>query len=298
MEQKNTKYWLYGLVSLIILVLLGLLLKSFLVQQAVYPVKRNIRYSFTVQNKTNKLLEAVDLRVYGPVKQTSNQKAGLIEASLPFEVSVDDLGNQLLHFKLKNVPPYGAQIISINAAVNLTNTPNTLPIQNAEQYLAAEKYMETDNKQLQQLASQFKSEQKSDVAKKTYQWVNANLQYAGYTKDDRGALYALKTRKGDCTEYMYLYNALSRISGIPSRGVGGYVYTEDSILKPEDFHNWSELYIDNKWNTVDTQNGVFMDKQSHYIAMRIISKKLNTKLNLKNTHQFAMASDDVSVKMN
>lgn len=297
MDTKNKKIWLFSAAVLAVIVS-ALVLKQFLVQESVYPIKRNIRYGFTVQNKTNKLLENVDFWVYGPVKQTSTQKAGLIDASIPFNVTVDDLGNQLLHFKIDKLPPFGAKIISINAEVNLTDTPNTLSRQDVKQYLASEKYMETSDNRLKQLSVNFKSDTKRDTAEKIYKWVNANIQYAGYIKDDRGALYALKTRKGDCTEFMYLYNALARIADIPSRGVGGYVYSENSILKPEDFHNWSEIYLDNKWQIVDAQNGVFLDKQSHFIAMRILSQQINNNLKLKNTHQFASSSDEVSVKMN
>ena len=32
-------------------------------------------------------------------------------------------------------------------------------------------------------------------------WVSPSLQYAGYVKGDRGALYALNQRSGDCTEF-------------------------------------------------------------------------------------------------
>ncbi len=65
-----------------------------------------------------------------------------------------------------------------------------------------------------------------------------NIQYAGYTKDDRGALYALKKRKGDCTEYMYLLTALARANGVPTRGIGGYVYAKDAVLRPMDHTPW------------------------------------------------------------
>ena len=112
------------------------------------------------------------------------------------------------------------------------------------------------------------------------------------------AAYALNNKKGDCTEYMYLYSTLARIAGIPSRGIGGYVYKEDTVLKPEEFHNWSEVYINKAWHVVDAQNGIFMDDQSHFIAMRIISRAVPDLLNLKNTHQFSTSTKDITVNMN
>ena len=45
------------------------------------------------------------------------------------------------------------------------------------------------------------------------------------------ARHALETHAGDCTEYMALFVALCRRSGIPARGLGGYVCEKDKVLR-------------------------------------------------------------------
>jgi len=285
-----------GVVVLAILAWVGMRYWGY--EQAEYPIKRNIRYSFTLQNSTNTVKKNVDFWVFAPVKQTSTQLTKSIQASMPYELSGDNLGNQMLHFRIESLPPFGTRIISINAELYLTDRPNRYKEKDLEIFLGPEKFMETQDESLVNLANRLSADTKTDKAQKLYKWVNTNIKYAGYVKDDRGALYALKNRKGDCTEYMYLYSTLARIANIPSRGIGGYVYQEDTVLKPEEFHNWSEVYIDDAWRVVDPQNGVFMDKQSHFIAMRIISRAMREQLNLQNTHQFTVSTKDITVKMN
>ena len=265
---------------------------------AEYPVKRSIRYSFTLQNNTNTVKKDVDFWVFAPVKQTSTQITQSIKASMPYELSVDQLGNQVLHFKIDSLSPFGTKIVSISAELSLSDQSNRINEKDLEVFLGPEKFMETKDEGLVNLSNRLAADTEKEKAEKLYKWVNNNIKYAGYVKADRGAAYALKNKKGDCTEYMYLYSTLARIAGIPSRGIGGYVYKEDTVLKPEEFHNWSEVYISNAWHVVDAQNGVFMNDQSHFIAMRIISRVVQKDLHLQNTHQFSTSTKDISVKMN
>lgn len=267
-------------------------------RQAQYPIKRSIRYSFTLQNNTNTVKKDADFWVFAPVKQTSTQLTQSIKASMPYALSVDQLGNQVLHFKIDSLPPFGTKIISITADLSLSDQSNRLKEKDLEIYLGPEQFMETENEDLIDLSNRLAADTESEKAEKLYKWVNTNIKYAGYVKADRGAVDAYKNKKGDCTEYMYLYSTLARIAGIPSRGIGGYVYKEDTVLKPEEFHNWAEVYINNAWHVVDAQNGVFMDDQSHFIAMRIISRVVQKDLHLQNTHQFSTSTKDISVKMN
>ncbi len=267
-------------------------------KQAGYDIKRTLRYSFTLQNKTNNVLHNVDFWVYAPVEETSNQKVESVNSSHNYELSKDELGNQVLHFKIKQFSPYASKIIKLESKLLLSNKPVSKKIFHKDIYLQAEKYVEVENPQIKTIANQFQSTDKLKNAKNTMNWVHQNIKYAGYIEDDRGALYALKSRKGDCTEFMYLYTALMRNQGIPVRNMGGYVYSENKVLKAEDFHNWSEIYLNGKWQVVDPQNGKFLENQNNYIAFRVISDKINKNLTPANTQRFAISRQDISVRIN
>lgn len=263
-----------------------------------YDIERTLRYSFTLQNKTNTILKNVDFWVYAPVKETSNQKTNSITSSHKYDLTEDELGNQVLHFKIPQFAPYASKIVKLETKLHLAVQPIKQKITNKDIFIKAEKYVEVDNAQIKTIAMQFQSPDKLKNAQNTMNWVHQNIKYAGYIEDDRGALYALKSRKGDCTEYMYLYTALMRSQGIPVRNMGGYVYGENKVLKAEDFHNWSEIYLNGKWQVVDPQNGKFLEKQNNYIAFRVISDKIDKNLAPTNTQRFAISHPDIAVKIN
>ena len=92
--------------------------------EAAYEIARQIRYSFTIQNTTNQLIENAVFRAWAPTKQTPTQLCKGIDASDPFEILADDLGNQVLEFELHDFPPYGSRIISITADLMMSSIPN------------------------------------------------------------------------------------------------------------------------------------------------------------------------------
>lgn len=263
-----------------------------------YDIERKLRYSFTLQNKSNTVLKDVDFWVYAPVKETSNQKTTDIKASHVYDLASDELGNQVLHFKIPQFAPYGSKIIQLESSLLLSTKPVNQTLEHEELFLQAEKYVEVDNQRIKQVATDLQQSDRLASARSAMDWVHKNIKYAGYIEQDRGAFYALKSRKGDCTEYMYLYTALMRNQGMPVRNMGGYVYSENKVLKAEDFHNWSEIYLNGKWQVVDPQNGKFLEKQNNYVAFRVISEKNDSKLTPSNTQRFAISHKNISVKMN
>ena len=290
------KYEISIVLTLVVFSILVILISKD--EQDNYTIERKFRYSFTLQNKTNQLLKNVDFWVYAPVKQTSNKKSINITASLDYKLNSDELGNQILHFKIQHLAPYASKVIKLESALLLSVTPVNQKLTDKKKFLEAEKFVEVNHPQIIKVAQQFNSNKKMTNASKALDWVHQNVKYAGYIEDDRGALYALKTRKGDCTEYMYLYSALMRSKGIPVRNMGGYVYNENKVLKAEDFHNWSEVYLNGKWQVVDPQNGKFLDKQNSYIAFRVITNNTDNILAPSNTQRFAISNVNLSVKMN
>jgi len=85
---------------------------------------------------------------------------------------------------------------------------------------------------------------------------------------DYGARHALEKRGGDCTEFSYLFIALSRLQRIPSRLVGGFVLDERGSLRAENFHNWAEFLEDGVWMIADPYRKVSRTPDG-YIAFRI-----------------------------
>ncbi|TGO02080.1 hypothetical protein PN36_31060 [Candidatus Thiomargarita nelsonii] len=240
-----------------------------------YEIPRTLRYSFNLKNTGNQLIKKAEFWTQAPVKQTATQKVIQIKTSHPYKILTDNLDNQTLHFELTNIPPYATRQINITTELKLSQTTNPTP--KKLEYLKEEPLIQISHPDIQSVAKKLKNNKKPlATTEKIYKWVAKHIQYAGYIAENRGALYALHQKRGDCTEYMYLFTALARANGIPARGIAGYIYKKDSILKPQDYHNWAEFYLDGKWHLVDPQNNVFMEKQSDYIVMQILSSKEKT----------------------
>lgn len=259
-------------------------------------VIRHVQYSFTLQNKTNSLLEQADFWTYAPVKLTSTQRCGQLVVSHPYELIEDELGNQILHFSFTNFPPYATKIVVIKAELSLSSIPNSLPVDNLKIFLSPEKNVEVVERQLTKLASKLRAPNSVETAKKTFFWVARNIEYTGYSVNNQGVFRTLQQKKGDCTEFMDLFVALIKANTIPARGVAGYVLPENGILNPMAFHNWAEFYDGATWHMADPQKRVFMKNQSDYIAMRIIGPAAENPMDEFN--RFRFKGEGLSVKMN
>jgi len=126
--------------------------------------------------------------------------------------------------------------------------------------------------------------------------VTGNVRYSGYAGRDRGALYALEHRKGDCTEYANLFVALCRANGIAARPIGGYVCPQSGVLKARDYHNWGEFYEDGSWKLADPQNRVLRQNPADYIAMRIMHASEDDPMGPYN--RFRFKGEGLKVRMN
>lgn len=273
----------------------GILVKALLTRPS-YPIPRYIQYSYTVKNMTNRLAKEAHFWTYAPLRQTPTQKCTDIKTSHPYKLITDDLGNQILSFTLKDIPPYGTTIITIEANLKLADKPNRLSLKGKKAYLKAEQYCEADDPTIVQQAKQLRASTTKKTAENCFRWVSNTVQYTGYLENPRGALYALKEKQGDCTEFMYLFVALSRANKIPARGIGGYLASSNTVLRPTAYHNWAEFYFDGTWRIADPQRRIFMQKGSHYIAMHVIGE--SPKNPIKGPYRFTYEGQGIKVRMN
>ncbi len=238
---------------------------------AVYPVSRQIQYRFSIENPRGTVVTGALLKAHAPVKRTPSQSCTLIESSHEFVSVEDSLHNQVLEFPLGVIAPYDTRIITVTVHMKLAEIPNSCRLPDPAPFLSAQKYLESDNDRIQRKAAEFVADNRSGTAKRIYEWVSSSLRYDGYDGKEQGALYALDQKKGDCTEFMYLFSALCRADGIPARCMAGYIIQNNALLKPAGYHNWAEVYLNGTWQTADPANKVFLESTNHYVTFRIIA---------------------------
>jgi transglutaminase-like putative cysteine protease len=266
------------------------------VDPAEYPIQRTVKYSFTVKNPSGHPIERSVLQINVPTRLSTFQQLAALKATEPYQIAKDEQGNERMMFIIENLPPYASRRITISASVNLSERANPLDTIQSDAYLADEKLVDLSSPGVQRIASGLQADAPMVTADRIYRWITTNIKKSSYVKDDLGAQYALTEKSGDCTEFMYLFSALARANGIPTRNVAGFVARENRVLRPTDYHNWNEAYIDGEWYLVDTEKQVFMEKSADYIAMRVIN---NTKPNQPvNSQSFFSASAELQVSMN
>ncbi len=204
-------------------------------------------------------------------------------------------GTQRLFFTLENIPPYGNRNVSITVELGQRERYGLISEEKLDQYLVEERFIESKDPRITEIAEQRRGHSKAETIENLYTWVSEYLQEEGYVARDQGALHALESKAGDCTESAYLFSALSRANNIPARVMAGYVSSGNTVLRSRDYHNWAEVYIDNAWWVVDPNKKNFREKQADYIAMNIISGVDNVN---RESQRFYGTSDDIELSMN
>ncbi|NCD34241.1 MAG: transglutaminase domain-containing protein [Spartobacteria bacterium] len=78
------------------------------------------------------------------------------------------------------------------------------------------------------------------------------------------AIDVLKSLRGDCNEHTYLFVALARAAGIPSRITVGLVYSDGGLY----YHAWPAVFIDGQWQEMDPTFGQHEADATHIALLQ------------------------------
>ena len=119
-------------------------------------------------------------------------------------------------------------------------------------YLEETAEVQSNHKMIRALSKELFIDKKSrwQLAKDINLWVHLNLKKE--MVDTVTALDALIERRGECQSHTFLFAALARASGIPTRIVNGLVYSKDyeGFL----YHAWPEVFV-GEWRAMDPTFG-------------------------------------------
>jgi transglutaminase-like putative cysteine protease len=237
--------------------------------QTVISEKRAVSYTLTVKNTSSRPLVNTVVSVYGPRKIGAFQKVEQLDANYPFAATSDSFANQVLDFNFELIPPFGVKVIQIRSSLLMHDKAVPEPATDPQLFLKEEPYIEITNPELIQKAKQFSAQDPLASVQEIFAWIGGNIEKTSYSHQNRGALYTLHKKKGDCTEFMHLFTALSRLRKIPARGVSGYVVSQDKRLQADEFHDWAEVFLNGSWRVVDPFNNVMLEKENEYVAIRV-----------------------------
>jgi hypothetical protein len=227
---------------------------------------KQLRWLVTFTNPSAQTLTDQQFWCYLPSHQHT---LDALQVSWPHQLHSDALGHRILQLGFDSVAPWAQKIISIRANLQPNQNQQDHTMIQKERWLQAQRYIEVEHPLVQEAAAKLRRDGPKNTALAIYHFVTQHLRYAGYLADDLGALYALENRRGDCTEYADLVVALARANHIPARMLGGFVAEGDLLIEPQKYHNWAELYLQDRWCVVDAQKQCWLEPSAPYVAFRI-----------------------------
>ncbi|WP_431112936.1 transglutaminase-like domain-containing protein [Variovorax paradoxus] len=226
-----------------------------------------LRFNLQMVNPGAHELGPQRLWMYLPVGKNDWWTLEAVETEAAHALQTDSLGHTILFVETREFSGFARRSAAL--AVRLKRDLARLPARiDADEWLRAERFIESEDKMIAAHALALRAATDQATVRNIYEFVVSHLVYAGYVPEDLGALYALKQRRGDCSEYASLVVALCRALGIPARRVGGYVTDRSFAPKPMDFHDWAEVAMDGRWRVVDAQKGALADREIQYVPFR------------------------------
>lgn len=249
--------------------------------------RRRLRMNVSLHNPSGNELVDVGFWCFVPMR-TPDQTLARLTTSVPYLLREDALGQQVFSTRIDRLAPYGSR--SLTLSLTVVKTAGSCPVAGEmAPWLGPEQFIESDAAEIVLLARKLHRGNDVETVRAAYQWVMNELQYEGYVAQDRGALYAARTRTGDCTEYAALLVALLRANGIPARLLGGFVVDQDALLRSVDYHNWAEVCIDARWHIVDPQKGRWMPTSLNYVPFEIYRERHINEM--EGAHRFKVDAD-------
>lgn len=118
------------------------------------------------------------------------------------------------------------------------------------EYLAPGKYIESDAESIRALAAHIRQAFDSDEGRLRAAYLTPQQLIDYDIQSTKGALYAVKEGRGDCTEYAALFVALARAMGYPARVTTEFLLTSRKKFSQPN-HHAAEVYIADRWIPVD-----------------------------------------------
>lgn len=278
-----------------------------------YEIKRTfiLNNLSNLQIKNNQFNIKSETFFDSPYQRNTDVKRGfsISDVNISLATAINKVGimNQLVDIKYIN--PKGN--ITYQEITNVHNTQANYDIEiksldnikytnDYSQYLLDEpKIQSTDRPIIDKAKEVVGNEQNPYLkAKSIFAYVNTNIQYDS-SEGNKGALNALRTKKGLCEDYADLFVTMARAVNIPARVVYGYWVASDAFTIGESYnmtvgHAWAEFYLPNYgWIFVDptptkdnrqTPDWDYFakDNDTHLVSGYQSPETLNTMLFLEN----------------
>lgn len=265
-----------------------------------YDIVHNIKYSFNLKNITPREISNAKVWMSGPVAINASQKSLSIESNHNPVIFRDENNNQEMYFNYDSINKSEIKHVVVDMQVAFSKQANKSSDVMPDQYLLSEKYIDIKNLAIKEMAATLKGADTAETTRNILAWLtkhkesmlimpaetdvvdnsdpatvdNIEKSHVEITSDDSnvGALAVLNKQHNSKSGLLYLYLALNRSLGIPSRGIVGFDFSNRDSLSSSNATIWAEYYDAGYWHLVNLDNFKQLNDASKFLAFKIIDK--------------------------
>lgn len=298
-------------VSLVAIVVLGYLYVNNMekpsdVDVGKFDVVHDVKYSFNLKNITPRDMVDAKVWVSAPVALNASQKSLSIESDQDPVVFRDENHNQELYFNYESISKNEIKHVVVDMQVAFSKQANKSSDVVLEQYLLAERYIGIDDSEIIEVAETLKGASAAETTKKILKWLKEHKESMSIVSTDVDAsdvstlkelkkvqaekniaeahiedaavdaeidaLAVLNKQHNSKSGLLYLYLALNRSLGLPSRGIIGFDFSHDDAMSANKATLWAEYYDAGYWHLVNLDNFEQLNDVSKFITFKIINE--------------------------
>ncbi|MCP4581424.1 MAG: transglutaminase [candidate division Zixibacteria bacterium] len=250
---------------------------------AVKPVYEECQYTHQFRNYGPGTV--TDLNIYLAVPENSPHQKLLqplmYESSVNHEIISDQWGQKVARFHFDELPPGGKVEASYTITAELfehwllvrpesVGKLKDIPKDIAKEYLVNNTKFAIDSETIQKAVDKAISDETNPywMMRKIFKYIIDNMYYelaGGWNI----APAVLERGNGSCSEYSFVFIAMCRAAGLPTRYAGSIAQRGDLASEDEVFHRWCEVYLPKVgWVPVDPSGGDqdWPEGQARYIG--------------------------------
>jgi len=228
-----------------------------------------LEYTNQVRNYGPGLVKDLDIYLAIPENLPNQELLSEIEYSpQPTDFLTDKWGQKVAHYRFQNLEATQFVTVGMKAKAKLFNVRyyifpektgqlKDIPQGIKERFLADDTKYSINDPFIQRSTKEAVGEETNAywIARKIFNYVIERISYelaGGWNI----APTVLKRGSGSCSEYAFVYIAMSRAAGLPARYVGCVAVRGDDASVDEVFHRWIEVYLPNYgWIPLDPSWG-------------------------------------------
>lgn len=257
-----------------------------------FDIIHNIKYSFNLKNITPREIADTKVWVSGPVAISASQKSLSIESNQDIVIFRDENNNQEIYFNYESISKNEIKHVVVDMQIAFSKQANKSSDIMPDQYLLSEKYIDINNLEIMDTAAPLKGVNTVETTGNVLAWLKVHKESMSVTAaeigvvgdsdaanventdvdSDVGALAVLNKQHNSKSGLLYLYLALNRSLGVPSRGIVGFDFSTDDNLSADKATLWAEYYDSGYWHLVNLDNFEQLSDASKFVAFKVMNK--------------------------